>query len=380
MNYNQPFVYPDDADKPQWVIDRLSNFHKQLEEDVRNNQKLDNLRDKIIDNLETNILPKGVRVTEPLSKKGVSKLIEKFDTVLDDVAFMWHYYLLINAGFVLSSVIPSSFQPEALIIPDQFIKDKNVAVQKYNDSPKTTEDALAFQKEITKIAGEVRKYFDEKGIYVVDLMNSGAKGGTEHIQSLLLSVGLSINSFGEINDVISNAHVEGLTQTQFFNGSSQAIQALYAKSSDTAKPGYLGRKLSNIAERIKLSTVKDCRSTNYLSLKVRDARMLDSLIGRYYKSKLGTLTKITEKSNIIGTTINLRSPLYCKAKDGICSVCYNEDYINLMKLQPGANIGLLATTGMTGTLVNLTLKKSHTGVGLDKEEIDFNKEIEKQFG
>lgn len=380
MQFNQPFVYPKHTERPEWVSIRLERFHAQLKKDTELNLKIELLRNKIIDNLEDNILHPSIKIKETLDKKGIGKIIKQIDKYAEtDLEFMWYYYLLMQAGFTLSSIIPSSFQPEALSLPSQFTKDKKEAVKKYNDSKKTTEDALTFQKDITKIAGQVKKYFEEKGINIVDLMNSGAKGNVGHIQSLLLSVGLSINSFGEINDVIDNSHVEGLTQTQFFNGSSQAIQALYAKSSETAKPGYLGRKLSTISERIKLSSQKDCGTKKYLAIKIRDKDMLNSFEGRVFKNKLGLDSTITNTSDVIGQTINIRSPLYCKSLDGICAKCYNQEYINNLKLVPGTNIGLLASTGLTGALVNLTLKKSHVGVSLDKEEIDFNKELEKMF-
>ena len=380
LKFNQEFVYPEHTIRPNWVEKRLDNFFSTLKKDT--DKKLSNsmLQDAIVDNLELNILHPKIKIKKVLDKKGIGDIINKLDKLTDNgTEFMWYYYLLMQAGFTLSSVMPSSFQPEALTLPPQFVKEKNELVKKYQNSKKTTEDAIEFQNNITKIAEKVKKYFEDNDIKVVDLIDSGAKGNVSHIQSLLLSVGLSINSFGEINDVIDNSHVEGLTQTQFFNGSSQAIQALYAKSSDTAKPGYLGRKLGTISERIKLSSTADCGTKNYLSLKVRDKKMLESLIGRYYKSKVGVELQLDKNSDVIGKVIKLRSPLYCKAKDGICHKCYNKDYINKMKLTAGDNIGLLAATGLTGSLVNLTLKKSHVGVGLDKENIDFRDEIKSMF-
>ena len=380
MIFNQPFVYPKHAERPEWVNQRLTKFHDQLKKDCSQGLKIDLLRNKIIDNLEDNILPDSVKVKETLDKKGIGRLIKQFDKIAKtDIEFMWFYYLIMQAGFVLSTVIPSSFQPEALILPKEFTKDKNDAMKKYNGSKKSTDDAMTYQKDITKIAEQVKIYFEKHQINIVDLMNSEAKGNIGHIQSLLLSVGLSINSFGEINDVIENSHAEGLTQTQFFNGSSQAIQALYAKSSETAKPGYLGRKLSTISERIKLSSQVDCGTNKYLTIRIRDKGMLYSFEGRVYKTKIGLEKILTSNSDVIGETLQIRSPLFCKAKDGICHKCYNQDYINNFKLTAGSNIGLLAATGLTGSLVNLTLKKSHVGVGLDKEEVDFNKEIEKMF-
>lgn len=382
LKFNQEFVYPEHTIRPKWVEDRLSKFFERVKTESERNLSENLLRDAMIDNLEENILHPKIKIRKVLNKKGIGDIIKKLDEVTDTgEEFMWYYYLLMQSGFTLSSVMPSSFQPEALVLPKEFVQEKNELVKKYKESKGTTEDALKFQKGITKIAKKVQDYFVENNIYVADLLKdqSGAKGGVEHIQSLLLSVGLSINSFGEINDVIDNAHAEGLTQTQFFNGSSQAIQSLYSKSSETAKPGYLGRKLATIAERIKLSKTMDCGTRKYLDIKIRDKDMLESFVGRYYRTKIGIEVLLTPNSDVIGQTISIRSPLFCKAKDGICTRCYNTEYAMKMNLTPGANIGLLAATGMTGSLVSLTLKKSHVGVGLDKENIDFREEIKNMF-
>ncbi len=382
LTFNQEFVYPEHTKRPEWVNVRLDKFFTRLKQDTSKNLSESLLRDSIIDNLEDNILHSKVKITKTLTKKTISELINKTDSVTDNgIDFMWFYYLLMQAGFTLSSVIPSSFQPEALTLPKKFVSAKNEAVDVYKKSKQTPEDALKLQKDMTKIAKEVQSYFIENKIYVADLLGdqSGAKGGVEHIQSLLLAVGLSINSFGEINDVITNSHVEGMTQTEFFNGSSQAIQALYAKSSETAKPGYLGRKLSAIAERIKLSNLEDCGTKKYLEIKIRDKDMLKSFEGRYYRTKVGIEMQLTTKSDVVGETVKLRSPLYCHAKDGICHRCYNPLFISKMNLRAGDNIGLIASTGLTGSLVNLTLKKSHVGVGLDKQDVDLRDEIENMF-
>jgi len=375
IQFNQELVYPRQRELPEWVKNNLTQFHTKVKESTNKNLSIRQLQDELIDILESNILHPKIKIKKVLNSNEIGNILNKTEALTTDIEFMYYYYLLMQAGFTISTIIPSSFQPEALELPKEFVKEKDELVKIYESSEKTTEDAMEFQNNVTKIAKKVKKYFEDNSIDVVDLLNSGAKGNVSHIQSLLLSVGLSLNSFGEINDVISNSHSEGMTQTQFFNGSSQAIQALYAKSSDTAKPGYAGRKLSAITEGIKLSTVKNCNTTKYLELKIRDSKMIEALIGRYYKSKVGIERQINESSDLIGEKIKLRSPLYCKAKDGICERCYNEVYIQRIKATPGENIGLLAATGFTGSLVNLTLKKSHVGITLDKEEVDFRQEI-----
>ena len=371
---NQAYVYPNHCKIPRWVEDKLNAFHNRLKNDTIKYSSLNILKDNIKENLEENILF-DYKISKPLNKKVIGEILKHYDKAFSNgIDFMWWYYLLMQAGFTLSSVIPISFQPEALILPEEFRNEKDSIIVKYNNSKKTPQDAIQFQESISKVANKVKKYFEEKDIAIVDMMNSGAKGNTSHIQSLLLAVGLSIDSYSEINDVIDNAHTEGMSQTQFFNNSSQGIQALYSKSSMTSVPGYLGRKLSSVGENIKLSRDDDCGSTKYLEIKIQSQDLMYAIVGRTMKTTFG-LSVINESDDLMNTTVKLRSPLYCKSKDGICTTCYSRDYVQKWNLKPGANIGLLASTGLTGELVNLTLKKSHVGIGLDKVEVDLNEEF-----
>ncbi len=373
---NQAYVFPNHCLIPRWVEERLNAFHHRLKNDTLKYSNLNILKDNIKENLEENILH-DFKISKPLDKKIIGNILKQYDkTFSNGVDFMWWYYLLMQAGFTLSSVIPTSFQPEALMLPDEFKSEKDAIILKYNNSKKTPQDAIQFQDSISKVANKVKKYFEENDIYVVDMMNSGAKGNTSHIQSLLLAVGLSIDSYSEINDVIENSHSEGMTQTQFFNNSSQGIQALYSKSSETSKPGYLGRKLSSVGENIKLSKDDDCGSQKYFELKVQTQDVAYAVTGRMQKTTFG-LSIIDSPDDVMDKLVKLRSPLYCKSKDGICKTCYGPDYVKKFDLKPGANIGLLASTGLTGELVNLTLKKSHVGVGLDKVEVDLREEFKK---
>ena len=371
---NQAYVYPDHCKIPKWVEDRLNAFHNRLKNDTLKYSNLEILKDNIKENLEENILS-DYKITKPLSKKIIGEILKLYDKKFTNgIEFMWWYYLIMQAGFTLSSVVPTSFQPEALILPEEFKREKDIIILKYNNSKKTPQDAIQFQDSISKLANKVKAYFNEQDISIVDMMDSGAKGNTGHIQSLLLAVGLSIDSYGEINDVIENSHVDGMTQTQFFNNCSQGIQALYSKSSETAVPGYLGRKLSSVGENIKLSKDDDCGSTRYLEIKVQSQEVMYAIIGRTYKSTFG-LSLIGDKDDLMNQLVKLRSPLYCKSTDGICATCFGKEYIKKWNLKPGANIGLLASTGLTGELVNLTLKKSHTGIGLDKVEVNLDEEF-----
>ena len=234
-------------------------------------------------------------------------------------------------------------------------------------------------KEISK---EVFQYMLDMDNAFGLFLESKANGSLEHIQELLVGVGLAMNSKGEIIDTVTNCLVEGVTQTQYFSKGSTGIVALYAKSSETAKPGYLGKKLSNICEKVKLAEDIDCGTKKLLSISTINPNFLKSFIGQYFseknnadRSQLKEFTK-DDINKYVNKTIYFRSPLYCKSQGhNICQTCYNQEFIRNHSLKKGDNIGLFTSTGLTGSLVNLTLKKSHTGINIKNEKVNFLKDL-----
>lgn len=380
INTNK-YIYPDNTIPPVWVQEKLNKFT----ESVNNNSRSDNLTKNkvnieiIMDTLFDNKNYKIPKVVYPFSKKNIKYIIKELSNKYSDRAFMWYYYILYYIGFYFSTIKPSAFTPESLELPKEFETRKK---QLINDLKTKAINEIKFQSEITQLSKDVVKYLQDKKVPLMDFITSGAKGEIGNIQDILVGVGLSINSKGEIIDVIENSLSEGLTQTQFFNNSSQAIQTLYAKSSETAKPGYLGRKLETLTEGVKLSQLKDCNSKEYLEIEIKSQDILDALENRNYLSNSSSLNSSSLKKvdssdkTLIGKKIKLRSPLFCKATDGICATCYDEVFIKDMELHPGSNIGLIASTGLIGDLVNLTLKGSHIGISLNQEEINFIDDLE----
>ena len=93
-------------------------------------------------------------------------------------------------------------------------------------------------------------------------------------------------------------------------------------------------------------------------------------------NKIQTLILTDKDKNLIGKKVKLRSPLYCKAQDGICETCLNPVYVKRLQLKPGDKIGLIVATSIgADALVNLTLKKSHVGISLDLEEVNLEEDI-----
>jgi DNA-directed RNA polymerase subunit beta' len=369
------FLYPDHAKVPAAVQERLDNFTKAIKEANNTKQAMQKCKAA----LETYILPKGVKLTAALTKSEIGSLITRIaDSVANDIDFMWDYWLLLNAGFLVSTQFPSSLDNKSFDIPKKFKIERDQFVKAFNDGKITI---VQLDKAFTNLTKDIVKDFKERGVTVSDILDSGAAGTIDSIRQMVVGLGITINAKKEVIDVIGNSLSEGQTQTEYFHQASHAIQALYAKSSDTAIPGYAGRKLSTIMEHIKLSATKDCGSTNGLKLKVKDKTFMWAIVGKYQIVPKTVINRagiklITDADNLIGKSVLLRSPLYCKAKDGICETCLNKQWVDKLHLSAGANIGLMSSTYITGVMTTLTLKKSHTGILLGQQKINLLDEID----
>ena len=147
-------------------------------------------------------------------------------------------------------------------------------------------------------------------------------------------------------------------------------------------PGYLGKKLSNICEKVKLASIIDCGTQHKLKINTINAKFLESFIGQLYSDKENTITKdlkeftFEDVKKYTNKDIYFRSPLYCRAPGHyICPKCYNQEFMRNHNIKAGDNIGLYASTGITENLVSLTLKKSHVGINVKTEKINFLKDL-----
>ncbi len=375
-------VIPEAFKEPEWVNKTLDSFLSGVKEDFQKNKVINTTLVK--KGIKEIILDNKVPVSFPLHSKNIGKLLQEMYKKFDTEDFQWRYYLLYRVGFTLSTFTGTSFTPTSLSLPAKFRPKKQAVIKEYKKRLEEARNENEREKAIhwvdnafKKLAKEVLEFFREnRDQYpVVDLLDSGAKGSEDDLRKLLIAVGLSINAKGEINDVIDRSGAEGLTPTQFFNYTSQAIVSQYKKSSETAIPGYMIRQLNTISSGVQLSKLRDCKTTRYLTVKILNKDMLKSMEGKLRMDGSSPTPIDPSDTDLVGKSIKLRSPLFCKAEDGICEMCYNPGFVERMHLRENAGIGLLASTANASLLTNLTLKAAHTGLSLSNEEVDLQQDI-----
>ncbi len=230
---------------------------------------------------------------------------------------------------------------------------------------------------------------DQQGFNSVFMMlDSGARGSKEQIRQLTGMRGLmakpkkSTAGGGEIieNPILSNFK-EGLSILEYFISTHGARKGLADTALKTADAGYLTRRLVDVSQDV-IVNEEDCgtlRGLEVTPLKKNDEiveSLTDRIEGRvslhdiYHPKTDEIIIKagetITNKSaqslEKIGIdAVEVRSPLTCEAKRGICAQCYGKSLSTAKKVQRGEAVGVIAAQSIGEPGTQLTLRTFHVG-------------------
>ena len=97
---------------------------------------------------------------------------------------------------------------------------------------------------------------------------------------------------------------------------------------------------------------EDCGSTKYFKLQV-DENIAPLIKDRYMVTSTGRPKLIKDPFALIGKTINMRSPLYCRCENGnICPTCFGDSWKELHT----KNIGILVGGAINDRALNAYIK------------------------
>ncbi|WP_353778182.1 DNA-directed RNA polymerase subunit beta' [Winogradskyella sp. 3972H.M.0a.05] len=230
---------------------------------------------------------------------------------------------------------------------------------------------------------------DQQGFNSVYMMlDSGARGSKEQIRQLTGMRGLmakpkkSNAGGGEIieNPILSNFK-EGLSILEYFISTHGARKGLADTALKTADAGYLTRRLVDVSQDV-IVYQEDCgtlRGIEVSSLKKNDEvveKLQDRIVGR--TSLNDVYNPLTEELMVEAgghitdevakkiqdspiDTIEVRSPLTCEAKKGICVKCYGRNLATGKMVQRGEAVGVVAAQSIGEPGTQLTLRTFHVG-------------------
>jgi len=304
-------------------------------------------------------------INEPINKKKLYSIIEEITDVTDAETTADTLTTLNKEAFRLSAIIPQSIDINNILVSEKTKNERNKRLNK--DTP-----LEKYSSELTKLSEEyVNEEIDENS-GIANIIKSGSKISSTDLGVLQLSKGPTIDIEGNISDPVTSALSEGYDGKEYYTTAADARRSLYIRAVGTAEPGYLAKTVVFANSNTKSSKKEDCGTNKYLEIFIKPG-MERYVISRWMLNpRTGKLVEINEDSKIVNKVIQLRSPTYCKTKDGICSICYGK----LAKNLDTKHIGLLAGSAVnTAGIEGYSMKARHQSVTVNIKEVDFTKDI-----
>jgi len=204
---------------------------------------------------------------------------------------------------------------------------------------------------------------------------SGARGNLSQVRQLVGMRGLMSDPQGQIiNFPIQSNFREGLTVTEYVISCYGARKGLVDTALRTANSGYLTRRLVDVAQHVIVSQI-DCETkeglalTDMIEANKTILTLEQRLIGRVLSEDyLPISTKNTEITPLLAeklgknfNSVNVRSPLTCEAKQGVCQLCYGWSLANGRTVALGEAVGVIAAQSIGEPGTQLTMRTFHTG-------------------
>ena len=342
--------------------------------------------------LFNSILPENFAyLNDTISQKRINMLVDEFimhygieemPDLLDKIkAFGFNYSTRSGVTWGMDNVrVPEG---KAAIIAAGRAKQATVHSQ-FEEGFISDEERYRMVIEIWEGAkGEIEKLLpatlDPNGS-VSDMILSGARGSMSNLTQMAGMKGLIINPSGRTIDFpIIPSFKEGFSPIEYFITTHGSRKGLADTALNTAKAGYLTRRLVDVAQDVVI-TEEDCNTKdgkwmhrdNVLGIEIPLAKTLRGrVLAADIKLEDGTVMHkrgfvITKegalKIEAAGVKeVFVRSPLTCKTGYGICKMCYGIDLGRNHIVQEGEAVGIVAAQAIGEPGTQLTLRTFHAG-------------------
>ena len=222
---------------------------------------------------------------------------------------------------------------------------------------------------------------------VYDMIHSGARGQIGQITQMAGMKGLITNTVGQaLAFPIISSYKEGLSPIEYFITTHGARYGLTATALQTARAGYLTRRLVDVAQDVIIKE-EDCGDKHGKVLKLNDKGGISvgasKVIGGRYLLKDAIAkdgTVIASKGVLLTRAdaaaieaagikeVTMRTPLTCKLLHGLCQKCYGLDLARNRLIELGEAVGIIAAQAIGEPGTQLTMRTFHLG-GVAGEDI-----------
>jgi DNA-directed RNA polymerase subunit beta' len=361
--------------------------------------------------LLSEILPHGLSfdlINQDMTKKAISACINACYRALGLKETVIFADQLMYMGFAYATRSAVSFGIDDIVIPEQKTKlvaaaDREVKEIQEQYSSGLVTNGERYNKvvdiwsrandQVAKAMMEklgTEEALDSKGAQhrqksfnsIFMMADSGARGSAAQIRQLAGMRGLMAKPDGSIIETPITANFrEGLNVLQYFISTHGARKGLADTALKTANSGYLTRRLVDVAQDL-VVTEEDCGTTAGLTMAplVEGGDVVEGLgervLGRVVAIDVqkpgreevlvaaGTLldeqkVRLLEQEGV--DQIQVRSPISCTTRYGVCSNCYGRDLARGRLINIGEAVGVIAAQSIGEPGTQLTMRTFHIG-------------------
>jgi DNA-directed RNA polymerase subunit beta' len=213
-----------------------------------------------------------------------------------------------------------------------------------------------------------------------EMWKSGARGSLGQIAMMAGMKGLIVNTRGEtIEAPVISSMKEGLSPIEYFNTTHGSRKGLADTALQTAKAGYLTRRLFVVAQDA-IITEADCKTKGGTTINRVSASGIEIAFSKAIKGRIlaedavdskgvllfkkGHLLSRRDAIAVEGTTcesVEVRSPMTCKTLRGVCQQCYGIDLTKNALVDIGEAVGTVAAQAIGEPGTQLTMNTKHAG-------------------
>ena len=315
-----------------------------------------------------------------IKKHGFSVAAE----VLDSIKSMGYKYS--TKASISISVADMTIPPEKYSLISEAEKKVDRIAHHFQRGELTDEEryenVIAVWEQTTKdVVNALQNNFDRYNSIKM-MSDSGARGSMTQMRQLAGMRGLMFATSGKTMEIpIKSNFREGLNILEYFIAARGARKSLSDTALKTADSGYLTRRLVDVSQDV-IIREEDCGADR--GIWVSDITegnevvepLYDRLVGRY---TIGEVTDPTTGEIIISDnemiteaiahrivdagikTVQIRTVLQCRARQGVCAHCYGADLANDKPVNVGEAVGIIAAQSIGEPGTQLTMRTFHTG-------------------
>ncbi len=293
---------------------------------------------------------------------------------------------MLQAAYTEVDEIENQFQDGIITRTEKYNKVVDVWTKVTNDISNEMMQEMSTDVLTDPKTGETSVNSSFNPIYM--MATSGARGNQDQMRQLAGMRGLMAKPSGEIIETpITASFREGLSVLQYFISTHGARKGLADTALKTANSGYLTRRLVDVVQDVTVSEL-DCGTVDGLELthlvkggEIKQ-RLHERVQGRVtmfdvYNEDTGELVipantiidsryaRLLDESGV--NSITIRSGLTCKAKQGVCAMCYGRDLARGHLVNVGETVGIIAAQSIGEPGTQLTMRTFHIGGTASKE-------------